>query len=759
MTNLKTIMTICLVITLALIPFVPTFRVLDLVAPQYLYLSITQFIIAGYLLTTKKGKDIGFNLVDISYVLFLLFGLISFLKSYNLTESIIEWSQFLTLFITYFNLKILFNSLENKKKVFLLIFLSLAIIESLAIFSVFIQNYSWIYGLDRLRELSGLASNQNIGAFSLLIKVPIVLFLYQKSKKSIFKIFLGILFSIIVFDILVIASRAAIIGLILTVTSVLIFEILKPKDHGFKFKLSVIFSPLLILIFIFQSFLYTSNETLKVTNRITNYNDESVDKRVSYFKSATNLFLKNPIAGVGIGNWKIVSIDDLKEEITEYQVPYHTHNDLLQIASEIGIFGFLSFFFILFTPIIYLLKNFFYRRELNEITPFLLIAFMIYFWDSNINFPRIRPYSQMNFIFILSFFSSYYQQLKEYKVIKIKNIMYVFIALLLPLNFVHSKVFISYENMTYLYYDFNENQNNLEADIEVVKEYQDTFPNINTTVIPLKIAKANYYLQNQDYLKAQELIKEGQKHNPFLGLGDLLMSKIYYIKGQKDSALYYIESAYNKIPLNSGHVALYQTILDERDDKVKEDEIFERTKTLKTEILWTNHFLMVVKDSSKSNNNSFTEKDKKNIKEAIDLFPGNKFFISASLIINKGSEAAYSAIDYDKIASNHYRKKEYLEAIKNWNKASKIINAEDSYILNIALSYNQLKDYSSAVEYLKVIENRGIKSKTGLFEFVAGYSFIGLEKLDLACKYLKESKRLGYNPATYLLKRTNCQSL
>ena len=93
--------------------------------------------------------------------------------------------------------------------------------------------------------------------------------------------------------------------------------------------------------------------------------------------------------------------------------------------------------------------------------------------------------------------------------------MYVFIALLLPLNFVHSKVFISYENMTYLYYDFNENQNNLEADLEVVKEYQDTFPNINTTVIPLKIAKANYYLQNQDYLKAQELIKEGQKHNPF----------------------------------------------------------------------------------------------------------------------------------------------------------------------------------------------------------------------------------------------------
>ena len=759
MKNFNTVMTICLVITLALIPFVPTFRVIDMVAPQYLYLSITQFLIAGFLLKTKKGKEIAFNLVDISYVLFLLFGLISFLKSYNLTESIIEWSQFLTLFITYFNLKILFNSLENKKKIFLLIFLSLVVIESLVILNVFIQNYSLTEGLGRIRLLSGLSSNQNIGAFSLLIKVPIVLFLYQKSKKSIFKIFLGILFSIIVFDILVISSRAAIIGLIFTVATVFIYEIFKSKDHGFKFKLSVIFSPLLILIFLFQSFLYTNNENLSVTNRISSYQDDSVDKRVSYFKSAANLFLKNPIAGIGIGNWKIVSIDDLKEEITEYQVPYHTHNDLLQIASEIGIFGFLSFFFIVFTPIIYLLKNFFYRKELNEITPFLLIAFMIYFWDSNINFPRLRPYSQMNFIFILSFFSSYYQQLKEYKVIRIKRIMYVFMALLLPLNFVHSKIFISYQNMTYLYYDFNENQNNLEADLEVVKEYQDTFPNINTTAIPLKIAKANYFLQNQDYLKAQELIKEGQKHNPFLGLGDLLMSKIYYVKGQKDSALYYIERAYKKIPLNSGHVALYQTILEERDDKVKEDEVFERTKTLKSKVLWTNHFLMVVKDSSKSNNDSFTEKDKKNIKEAIDIFPKNPFFISASLIINNGLEAPKLAVDYDKIASYHYSEKEYLKAIKNWNKASEIINAEDSYILNIAVCYNELEDYSSAVKYLKVIENRGIKSKDGQFEFVAGYSFIGLGKLDLACKYLKESKKLGYNPATDLLKKMNCQSI
>ena len=113
MKNLKTYLIIFFVSTLGLIPFVPSFLAIDLTAPQYLYLSITQFIISLYLIFTSKKELVSINIIDVLYVIFLFLGLLSFHKSFNLTESYIEWSQFLTLFITYFNLKVLFKKYSS----------------------------------------------------------------------------------------------------------------------------------------------------------------------------------------------------------------------------------------------------------------------------------------------------------------------------------------------------------------------------------------------------------------------------------------------------------------------------------------------------------------------------------------------------------------------------------------------------------------------------------------------------------------------
>ena len=53
------------------------------------------------------------------------------------------------------------------------------------------------------------------------------------------------------------------------------------------------------------------------------------------------------------------------------------------------------------------------------------------------------------------------------------------------------------------------------------------------------------------------------------------------------------------------------------------------------------------------------------------------------------------------------------------------------------MSYCRLKEYNKAIEVLRSIEIDQVgKSKDGMFEFVSGYSFLGLNKLDLACKYL-----------------------
>ena len=121
-----------------------------------------------------------------------------------------------------------------------------------------------------------------------------------------------------------------------------------------------------------------------------------------------------------------------------------------------------------------------------------------------------------------------------------------------------------------MYYDFNMNGIDLEASVDDIKDYEDFLPNITNTTIPIKLSKANYYLQEGKFQEAKKLISQGKKVNPHLGFGDFLLAKIYYEEQKKDSAFYFIEKAINKVPKNVAHVVLYQTLLVERKEFKKE---------------------------------------------------------------------------------------------------------------------------------------------------------------------------------------------
>ena len=61
----------------------------------------------------------------------------------------------------------------------------------------------------------------------------------------------------------------------------------------------------------------------------------------------------NPIFGVGLGNWKLKSIDYDSKDITGYVVPYHAHSDFIQLGAELGILGFLLYLGIFLWAIYY----------------------------------------------------------------------------------------------------------------------------------------------------------------------------------------------------------------------------------------------------------------------------------------------------------------------------------------------------------------------------------------------------------------------
>ena len=394
-----------------LIPFLPTFMVIDRMTVSFFYFGIVCILIQFlFLLRNQVLLSVNFfkeRPLLIFYGTFLLWQIVTLFGAFNLIEGLIEFIQYLTLF----NVLILishFGKSYQKIDVFLFLILLLGIIETSVSFSVFIENYSFENGIQRIRELQGLSSNQNFTSFAILFKIPIIFYFYFKTNNKFIASLLLFFLGLMTFMLLVLASRASIYGyiLILLLTSIFVFfqkgltkeRIIRPLKVFFILGVSV-------LSFLTQDFLYSDSNKFNIKNRISDLSDNSTNMRLLNYKEAFYGMLDNPLIGVGIGNWKIISLKYAQNRIESYQVPKHTHNDFLQIGAETGVIGlilYLSIFFsILMTSINFLL------HESNKDVALLLFFFLIvYSIDSFFNFPRIRPYSQLNF-FVIAFVYSW----------------------------------------------------------------------------------------------------------------------------------------------------------------------------------------------------------------------------------------------------------------------------------------------------------------------------------------------------------------
>jgi O-antigen ligase len=166
--------------------------------------------------------------------------------------------------------------------------------------------------------------------------------------------------------------------------------------------ISVFIAPIIILNLVSDSY---SDDLIKDNSKIFSQQDSSVSLRKRFYLDALNTIIERPIFGIGAGNWKLTSINLDKDRIKDYQVPYHVHNDFLQIAAEAGIFSMIFYILFCLSPIfIYFLK---YRGNtfkfgFEEIFLFLL-PMMIFVFDSSINFPIARPINIIFYSFHLAY--------------------------------------------------------------------------------------------------------------------------------------------------------------------------------------------------------------------------------------------------------------------------------------------------------------------------------------------------------------------
>jgi len=148
------------------------------------------------------------------------------------------------------------------------------------------------------------------------------------------------------------------------------------------------------------------NETIKKhLINTTNVKEGNTFHRLNLWKKSLSLAQKNPLLGVGAGNWRIEILQyDLQIETDKGRtMPDRAHNDYLQVLVENGIIGFIPFL-LLFVLMLYFCIRVFKKADNLQDSFFILILFFAlvgYMVDSFFSFPRERIELQifLNIIF------------------------------------------------------------------------------------------------------------------------------------------------------------------------------------------------------------------------------------------------------------------------------------------------------------------------------------------------------------------------
>lgn len=391
------------------------YYVYDRVSVQFFLLSIINLIV---IISLLKSNGLG-NIKSIFYrnshifslSIFILFAGLSIFIAINKIESIVVLASFITLFISFILILILS---QNEKINFLKLFLFFSVIgivfetvrTNLAIYDNVINNGNFLM---RSMEFRGFTGNPNISSFSIAIKLPVIIFLIYTIKDVFKKFLLHAIIISSVLSILLLFSRAALLAVALIFLSLLIYTLLNRSKTNLINLLSIFIAA--YISFFAYGLANDKNTNDILSERFTTVTDtkdssdanKSVNERLNFYKIAFEDIRNNPILGLGIGNWKINSIQRANKFLDGYRIPYRVHNDFLELTAEVGIIGGTSFIYFIFYPFIFSFNKI-RRKELFGPYHLIFLIVGVYIVDSMLNFPIHRPVISSYLFFAFALF-------------------------------------------------------------------------------------------------------------------------------------------------------------------------------------------------------------------------------------------------------------------------------------------------------------------------------------------------------------------
>jgi O-antigen ligase/tetratricopeptide (TPR) repeat protein len=709
-----------LVFLYLLIGFVPLFGSIDILAPQWVYLSILNVISILSIYHSSTIINLSFVKLISFYIFFFLFSCVSIFKSINLSESFIELPR-IFIFITSLLLFYLIST-----KIYNFSDWALTIISFILFFEVsfFYGNLYYFYSYLNVLNFKGIAGNVNITAMSIMIKCCFILHSIINNKR--YKAFNFFLLISSISAVLLINSRTSLLSIFLLFTFSFLFLF---SQKSFRRK------SFLFLSIPLSSFLFSSVISKAISGENSSLNliliDASSTERILYYKEALFSFVQNPFFGIGSGNWKIISIGLHSKFINSYFIPYHVHNDFLQVLAETGLLGFLSFFSFFSFFFFLLIKFFKLSVSLKSLHFFLIIAFLLYLIDSMLNFPMSRPLMLVNLIFIIVlFFSTIKSNINQSLFFN----KYFFIPILLfsiGCFFSTILVYDSFKNQNILLSDFR--AQSFDSDVNLIDDISSVYPSITATGLPIDALKANYYLNNTDTILT--LLSRASKANPYIMYPEYLKSKVYYQLNDIDSTIFYAKKAFNGLPLNEYHAVNYLQLLKIKKDTFEIQRVFDITNKLNSLSITFSYFdaMAALYDI----NDRFIP-----LLNNYKVLLGEERYKSFNLIFSYGISNIKLANDLSLTAENQFLSKNYLKSANLFLDISKLIPSDPSYLENAAQAYYYANYNNEAITILEKLISDKI-SKTGKPEYLYGLILYETSNTVLGCEYLSKSSVLG----------------
>ena len=756
--------TIFFTILYLLVHFIPDLGGADVMGAQWLYSSALDLVVLGYIFFNKSTyseaiQAIYSNKFTLVFSALVIWAMGSYFYALNPTETLVTLARLITTYIIFINVSILFYK-QDIEKVFNIVAYIVGFIllyDAIYVISTFNNNVKTNFD-PSIGSITGNHGNKNVMAASLLIKFPFIVWIIVRSKILV-RVLCSFVLLLGTIALFLLSTRSTFVGLaiIIILFAATTFYFRDKKDIKESFGRMLFFVlPVVVAFFISNLIIANATDTAEesimngaVTARIQSIKLENnaSSGRLHLWEGAIDYATKHPFMGAGYGNWKLASIPYEKEYTNDLFVPYHSHNDFLEMFADLGIVGGLCFglMFLLFPIYAFTIWRNKVAKAFHLPATISFMAVTCYAVDAFLNFPAERTAMQTMLAISAALVWIPLGHLKSTP-IHSKKSWVPMVYLVLAISLILPSIYIAkltYDSLKVQKYVMGEIDADPKMDLNEVIEGLPSIPNLSTSTLPIPALIARYEFRDKHYDEALRLLRESDNVNPSLHYNDFIRTAVFAAQQKFDSVSYYAKRAFYNWPRATSYYKNVIFAAAKQKDTVEIQKAFNLyNKYRPSGEAWNQYLLGMyeVKNGTDAHLNSLLD-------SAIKTYPADSALFKnvISVFARSGNLALKNTVivDYAAQGTQAFMKGNYTKAAQSYIKAIASDPNNYTHYENAGICYYTAKDYKNAVIYF----DKAIKfptANTGKSEFFMAMSFIALNNKPKACESLHAAKSKNY---------------